>query len=166
MLTDNTVLAAIYIEPPADVRSVPQNYTIHCITTGESTSSIIVGLFVERQGNAHHYSPNRTPPVSGYNQTLPVVSTLNSTTLTYDYSEEVVWSADKVVVQASEFEGQGLSRLNGDHDWACAYPSTSPHTDVVQTYIRGEKKMYNIECVLIEGIISYHFQLPTSLPLD
>ena len=48
----------------------------------------------------------------------------------------------KVVVQASEFKDQELSRLNGDHDWACAYPRTSPHTDVVQTYIRGEKKMY------------------------
>ena len=139
MLTGNTVLAAIYIEPPADVRSVPQNYTIHCITTGRSTSSITVGLFLERRGNFHYFVRNNPAPVSGYNETPPVVKTLNSATLTHDYSEEVVWSADRVVEDASEFELQGLSRHNGDHDWACAYPSTSPHSDDIQTYIRGER---------------------------
>ena len=140
MLTDNTVLTAIYIEPPADVRSVPQNYTIHCITTGQNTSSITVGLFVERRGNDYYYVRKAAPPpVLGYNEILPVVVTLNSTTLTHDYSEEVVWSADTVVMDATAFEGQGLSRYNGDHDWACAYPSHLPHFDVVQTYIRGER---------------------------
>ena len=51
-----------------------------------------------------------TPPVSGYNETPPVVSTLNRTTLTHDYSEEVAWSADSVVNYDTKFDAQGLSR--------------------------------------------------------
>ena len=147
---DNSVLAAIYIEPPADVRSVPQNYTIHCITTGENTSSIIVGLFLDRRERAHYdHEDHPPPPVLGYVQNPSVVGTLNSATLTHDYSEEVVWSADRVVNYDTEFDAQGLSKQNGDHDWACAvdYPNQTPHFATLQTYIRGER--YKLGCPLI-----------------
>ena len=78
----NKVLSAIYIEPPADVRSVPQNYTIHCITTGQSSSNITVGMFLER--HSQQYYIGNVPPVLGYSQDPPLLNTLNSTTLTYD----------------------------------------------------------------------------------
>ena len=151
----NSVLSAIYIEPPADVRRVPQNYTIHCITTGEIISSIIVGLFLERRSRAYYDKWNRPPPpVSGYIQTPPVVSTLNSSTLTHDYSEEVVWSADRVENLDTEFGTQGLSQYNGDHDWACAvdYPNHPPHFATLQTYIRGER--HKLGCPLILVLIN------------
>ena len=98
--TDNTVLSAIYIEPPADVRSVPQNYTIHCITTGQTSSNITVGMFLERHGQDYYIG--NVPPVLGYSQDPPLLNTLNSTTLTYDYSEEVVWRADRVEVDRAQ----------------------------------------------------------------
>ena len=47
-VTDNTVLSAIYIEPPTDMRSVPQNYTIHCITIGQRPDRITVEVFLEK----------------------------------------------------------------------------------------------------------------------
>ena len=47
LFAGNTVLLAIYIDPPTDVKSVPQNYTIHCITTGQNSSNITVGMFLE-----------------------------------------------------------------------------------------------------------------------
>ena len=131
------MLLAIYIEPPADVRSVPQNYTIHCITTGHSTSSITVGLFLELHGNSYYDQPQFPPPVSGYNQHPPPPSTLNSTTLIYDYSEEVVWRADRVEVDGTEFSAQGLTKYNGDHDWACGVSIVGGGYDDLQTYIRG-----------------------------
>ena len=139
-IPDNTVLSAIYIEPPADVRSVPQNYTIHCITTGQSSNNITVGMFLERHGN--NYYNSSTVPVLGYSQDPPLLNTLNSATLTYDYSEEVVWRADRVEVDSTEFNEQGLIKYNADHDWACGfnYPtdnSNKPDYDL-QTYIRGE----------------------------
>ena len=139
-ISDNTVLSAIYIEPPADVRSVPQNYTIHCITTGQSSSNITVGMFLERHGPA--YYTGNVPPVLGYNQTPPLLNTLNSATLTYDYSEEVVWRADRITVNTNdtEFNEQGLTEYNADHDWACRvdYPNPTSEYDDLQTYIRGE----------------------------
>ena len=79
-IPDNTVLSAIYIEPPADVRSVPQNYTIHCITTGQSSSNITVGIFLERHGNSY-YNNSNVPPVLGYSQDPPLLNTLNSVSL-------------------------------------------------------------------------------------
>ena len=166
VFTDNTVLLAIYIEPPADVRSVPQNYTIHCITTGQSTSSITVGLFLERHGNSYYDSMFTTnvPPVSGYNQTPPPPSTLNSATHTYDYSEEVVWRADRVEVDGTEFSAQGLTKYNGDHDWACGVSiAGGGGYDDLQTYIRGEVVLF----VLVKCLCSYLYvlQLPTSHPL-
>ena len=136
----NTVLSAIYIEPPADVRSVPQNYTIHCITTGQSTSSITVELFLERHGNTY-YDPTintNVPPVSGYNQHPPPPSILNSANHTYDYSEEVVWRADRVEVDETEFSAQGFTKHNGDHDWACGVNYVGGGYDDLQTYIRGK----------------------------
>ena len=39
---------------------------------------------------------DNVPPVLGYSQDPPLLNTLNSTTLTDDYSEEVVWRADRV----------------------------------------------------------------------
>ena len=132
------MLSAIYIEPPADVRSVPQNYTIHCITTGQNTSSITVGLFLEQHGNKHYDQPQFPPPVSAYNQYPPPPSTLNSATLTYDYSEEVVWRADRVEVDSTEFTEQGLTRYSGDHDWACVVYTVGGGYNDLQTYIRGE----------------------------
>ena len=135
--TESTTLAAIYIDPPTDMKSVPQSYTLHCITTGQNTSSITVGLFLETHSQMY-YTPPRLVPVSGYSQVLPTVSTLNSVTFTYDYSEEVVWSADKVVEDATEFRAQGVSKYNGDHDWACRVDYPDGEYDDLQTYIRGK----------------------------
>ena len=162
MLIGSTVLTVIYIEPPADVRSVPQNYTIHCITTGRITSSVFVDLFLETHGNIHYNKPQFTPPVSGYNQVPPVVSTLNSTTLTYDYSEEVVWSADTVVVEGSEFSDQGLLSDNGDHDWECGVFYLNGRYNDLQTYIRGKCQLATM---LANSPVDCP-QLPTSLPLN
>ena len=135
-IPDNTVLSAIYIEPPADVRSVPQNYTIHCITTGQSSSNITVGMFLEKHGQ--DYYTGNVPPVLGYSQDPPLLNTLNSATLTYDYSEEVVWRADRVEVDGTEFNEQGLTKYNADHDWACGVSYPTSGYDDLQTYIRGE----------------------------
>ena len=46
------------------------------------------------------------------------------------------------MVKSTEFNEQGLTEFNGDHDWACGvnYPtgnSNKPDYDL-QTYIRGE----------------------------
>ena len=131
-------LSAIYIELPANM-SVPQNYTVHCITSGTSAHILNVQLFLETHGNEYHDSA--TPPVSGYNQT-PAHSVLGS--YTYDYSEEVVWRADTVVVDGTEFSEQGVTKYNGDHDWAChvnIIGGTSNDVDKLQTYIRGEDDM-------------------------
>ena len=91
------------------------------------------------------------PPVSGYNQIHPIVNTLNSTNLTHDYSEEVVWSANRVVYYDTEFSAQGMSKENGDQDWACAfdYPNQNPHFAVLQTYIRGERCKLGCPLILI-----------------
>ena len=93
-------------------------------------------MFLERHSQTYYNS--QVPPVLGYNQTPPLLYTLNSATLTYDYSEEVVWRADRVEVDSTEFNGQGFTKYNADHDWGCGvnYP-TSGYNDL-QTYIRGE----------------------------
>ena len=118
------------------MRSVPQNYTINCITTGQNSSNITLGMFLERHGRNYYIS--HVPPVSGYNQTPPLLNTLNSATLTYDYSEEVVWRADRVEVDQTEFDKQGLTKYNADHDWACTVNYPTSGYDDLQTYIRGE----------------------------
>ena len=63
---------------------------------------------------------------------------------TYDYSEEVVWRADTVVVDGTEFSDQGLTKYNGDHDWACHVNIIDGVIDVdtLQTYIKGKGDMY------------------------
>ena len=126
-------LSAIYIELPADV-SVPQNYTVHCVISGVSKGVLNVQMFLETYEN--EYYDSRTPPVSGYNR-HPAHSELGM--LTHDYSEEVVWRADTVVVDGTEFSDQGVTKYNGDHDWACHVNITGGDIDVVQTYIRGER---------------------------
>ena len=95
------------------MRSVPQNYTIHCITTGQTSSNITVGMF---QRHGQDYYPAQVPPVLGYSQDPPLFKTLNSASFTYDYSEEVVWRADRVEVDQTEFNEQGLTKYNADHD--------------------------------------------------
>ena len=94
--------------------SVPQNYTVHCITSGTSAHILNVQLFLETHGN--EYYDSATPPVSGYNQ-HPAHNEL--AVFTHDYSEEVVWRADTVVVDGTEFSNQGLTKYDGNHDWAC-----------------------------------------------
>ena len=131
----NQIKSAIYIEPPADVKSVPQSYTVHCITAGFRNDLFTVELALE---NMYYTNPNNPPPVSGYNQ-HPDHSVLNSDTFTYDYSEEVVWRADTVVVDGTEFSDRGLTKYNGDHDWACHVNITDGGKYVLQTYIRGER---------------------------
>ena len=140
--TGNTVLSAIYIEPPADVRSIPQSYTIHCITVGKKSSDINVGMYLERHGQSYYNF--QVPPVLGYYQNPPYRNTLNSTTLTYDYSEEVVWRADRVEDDSTEFNKQGLTKYNGDHDWACGVNYPTSRYDDLQTYIRGEQSSDSI----------------------
>ena len=121
------------------MRSIPQSYTIHCITTGRSDSDITVGIFLERHGRS--YYDQIVPPVLGFNETPPNMSTLNSTTNTYDYYETVVWRADKVEVDETEFNDHGFTKYNADHDWACGVISNTGYDDL-QTYIRGEQ-IYN-----------------------
>ena len=130
------MLLAIYIEPPADVRSVPQNYTIHCITTGQNSGDITVGIFLERHGQ--FYYNTKTAAVQGYSQTPSLIKTLNSRTLAYDYSVVVTWRADQVEMDSTEFDQQGLTKHNGDHDWACGVDSIKGYDDL-QTYIRGRQ---------------------------
>ena len=43
--------------------SVPQNYTVHCITAGFTNEHFTVELALENM-----YYNNNPPPVSGYNQ--------------------------------------------------------------------------------------------------
>ena len=127
VFTDNTVLLAIYIEPPADVRSVPQNYTIHCITTGQNDTNITVELYLEKR-------PTRNKDLSSYHTNLTSFLTLNATTQTLDYSEVRVWYADRTVVDATRFSGHGgLTEYNGDHDWTCEVVKNKD----LSTYIRG-----------------------------
>ena len=137
LFADNTVLLAIYIDPPSDVKAVPQNYTIHCITTGQSSSDITVGMFLERHAQ-NFYNGTNIPPVMGYSQIPPTVNTLNSATLTYDYSEEVVWRADRTEFDETEFDEQGFTKYNADHDWACRVDKPISGYDDLQTYIRGK----------------------------
>ena len=134
------MLSAIYIDTPADVRSIPQSYTIHCITTGLIDSDINVEIYLERHGG--HYYSTQIPAVQGYNETPPSTSILNSATNTYAYSETVVWSADKVVVDRTDFDDIGFTKYNGDHDWACRveFMSGKPFEDL-QTYIRGRQRL-------------------------
>ena len=143
------------------MKSVPQNYTIHCITTGQSSSNITVGMFLERHGQSH-YNTN-IPPVMGYSQIPPTVNTLNSTTLTYDYSEEVVWRADRTEFDETEFDAQGFTKYNADHDWACGVSYPISGYDDLQTYIRGENYYHALHKIL--RCFFRFVQLPTSLPL-
>ena len=143
------------------MKSVPQNYTIHCITTGQSSSNITVGMFLERHGQSH-YNTN-IPPVMGYSQIPPTVNTLNSTTLTYDYSEEVVWRADRTEFDGTEFDEQGFIKYNADHDWACGVSYPTNRYDDLQTYIRGENYYHALHKIL--RCFFRFVQLPTSLPL-
>ena len=117
------------------MKSVPQNYTIHCITTGQSSSNITVGMFLER--HSQQYYIGNDPPVLGYSQDPPLLNTLNSTTFTYDYSEEVAWTADRIEVDSTEFN-ESFTKYNGDHDWACGVSYPTSGYDDLQTYIRGE----------------------------
>ena len=155
---DNKVLLAIYIDPPVDRKSVPQNYTIHCITTGQSRSDITVGMFLERHGQSYYDA--KDPPVIGYSQIPPTVTTLNSASLTYDYSEVVVWRADRTEFDRTEFDKQGFTKYNADHDWACGVSYPTKGYDDLQIYIRGEIIMHRILRYLF-----HCFQLLTSLPL-
>ena len=134
----NVALFAIYIEPPADVSSVPQNYTIHCITSEVVTSFITVKMYLENHDGNSDYTAQSPPPVLGYSMRPLSPTTLNEADLIYDYSEEVVWRADTVVVDGTEFSDQGLTKYNGDHDWACHGGINSGDNYFLQTYIRGE----------------------------
>ena len=97
-------------------------------------------MFLETHGQDYYIG--NVPPVLGYSQDPPLLNTLNSTTLTDDYSEEVVWRADRVEFDTTEFDKQGLTKYNADHDWACGfnYPTNNSNKPVydLQTYIRGE----------------------------
>ena len=95
----------------------------------------------------YYTNPNNPPPVSGYNR-HPDHSELG--VFTYDYSEEVVWRADTVVVDGTEFSDQGLTKYNGDHDWACHVDiKVVGIIDVLQTYIRGEKGLIELQQLLL-----------------
>ena len=117
----------------------------------------------------YYNNSNNPPPVSGYNQ-YPAHSELG--VATYDYSEEVVWRADTVVVDGTEFSDQGLTKYNGDHDWACHVDIKHGGKDVLQTYIRGEELQHAViavfayYCVMLlhYTLLSYACQLPTSHP--
>ena len=38
--TDNTIVQAIYTEPPSNISTVPQNYTVHCLADCGTTVNI------------------------------------------------------------------------------------------------------------------------------
>ena len=118
-------------------------------------------MFLERHGQSH-YNTN-IPPVMGYSQIPPTVNTLNSTTLTYDYSEEVVWRADRTEFDETEFDAQGFTKYNADHDWACGVSYPINGYDDLQTYIRGENYYHALHKIL--RCFFRFVQLPTSLPL-
>ena len=109
MITGNTELLAIYIEPPADVRSITQSYTVLCITV---QNSVTVRLFRE-------------------NSVFMTSDIINDDDM---HTVEVIWRADEVLRESTEFIAQGLTKYNGDHDWACRISDTSSS---LQTYIRG-----------------------------
>ena len=59
-----------------------------------------------------------------------------------NYSEEVVWRADRVEVDETEFSVQRLTKYNGDHDWACRVDNKSNYSYFdLQTFIRGENSL-------------------------
>ena len=126
----NTVLLAIYIDPPVDVKTVPQNYTIHCITTGQNSSNTTVGMFLESRGNS--YYNNQIPPVLGYTETPSLLMITNET---YHYYSQVVWQANSVVTDSTDFSEEGLAKYNGDHDWSCQIET---YNYSLQTYITGK----------------------------
>ena len=146
LIGSNTVLSAIYIEPPADVRSVPQNYTVHCITTGQSTSSITVGLFLERHGKSYHYDQLQPQNISS----LSEYSTLSDTSLTYDFSEVITWGMSIGEMEESEISGD-QEIYNGDHHWVCHVNSY----ETLQTYIRGENEYVTTVLSKILVLCSY-----------
>ena len=106
------MLLAIYIEPPADVRSVTQSYKVLCITVQNSET------------------------VQFLQESSVFVPKFNCMPTNEDnlHTVEVSWRADKVLRESTEFVAQGLTKYNGDHDWACR---TSDATLLLQTYIRG-----------------------------
>ena len=110
----------------------------------------------------NNYYIRNVPPVLGYSQDPPLLNTLNSTTLTYDYSEEVVWRADRVEVDSTEFNEQGFTKYNADHDWACGVSYPTSGYDDLHTYIRGETAC----AVKFWYLLLVPVQLPTSLPLS
>ena len=118
------------------MRSVPQNYTIHCITSGVAAGSITVKMYLENHENSD-YTAQSPPPVLGYIMQPLSPTTLNEADSTFGYSEEVVWRADTVVVDGTEFSDQGLTKYNGDHDWACHGDITNGDNNFLQTYVRG-----------------------------
>ena len=93
-------------------------------------------MFLERHGQSYYNAVD--PPVMGYSQIPPTVNTLNSATLTYDYSEEVVWRADRTEFDQTEFYEQGFTKYNADHDWACVISYPISGYDDLQIYIRGQ----------------------------
>ena len=93
-------------------------------------------MFLERHGQSYYDAV--VPPVLGYSQIPPVLNTLNSTALTYDYSETVTWRADRTEFDSTEFDEQGLTKYNADHDWACGVNYPISGYDNLQTYIRCE----------------------------
>ena len=154
IFTGNTVLSAIYIEPPADVRSVPQNYTIHCITTGQSTSSITVGLFLEKHEKSYYYDqlqPQNISSLSGY-------STVSNTSLTYDFSEVIAWGTNIVEMEEPKIKDDQeiKEKYDGDHHWVCHVNSN----ETLETSIRGKNNFFNH--FIIKNLF---IQLLTSLPL-
>ena len=108
------MLLAIYIEPPADVRSVPQNYTVHCTTVKDLMN---VQLVLEN---------------SVYVQVLK--KHLINTNMD-DHTFVVSWNGDEVPMKSTNklLTDSTELRLIGDHDWACMSQMDSP----LQTYIRG-----------------------------
>ena len=100
-------------------------------------------MFLERHGQSYYNLSQNIPPVMGYSEIPPTVNTLNSTTLIYGYSEEVVWRADRTEFDETEFDEQGFTKYNADHDWACGVNYPINAYDDLQTYIRGE----TISCI-------------------
>ena len=113
IFTGSTKILAIYIEPPADVRSVPQNYTVHCITV-KNSKTVLMSL-----GQKSVYMPNDTSSI------------INSDM--GDHTLAISWGADRVLMDSTEIVAQGVTKNNGDHGWTC----TDEMDSFLQTYIKG-----------------------------
>ena len=119
MSAGNSVLSAIYIEPPVNMDTSSQEFKILCITIETSEIDNITVRLIHDQ--------NHTEELSRSND----CSWQDNKCI---YSQEISWNGD------TYSSTQGLTEYNGDHEWACGATYSSSGTsynEQLQTYIKG-----------------------------